>query len=407
MRPRHFLLFAFLLAIFTRPASGQAPAAPTDLPELVRLAVELRPKVKAARLMVAQREEQFALADRLTRTLGHLRRDLPVRRDQAALGLQIARAELEAQEASVRYAVSRMYLSVMYAHSARRLAVQAADRVKQYRAALGAIKVPLPALDPFVAEVTVTPALQAENRVIEAEKGEAVALAALRQAIGLDAGMLLLAPKGPLPRPTPAIPSAEETVRLVQTRSPEGRRVRLMEQVHALEVEAQGRIVLTLTADTFAASGDIHSTAVPPEGGDEYRPAPIVPEMPVRLQGPKSTRVKSAGLFAAKAAEVARGVEKLLELRAVVVWETVREKRRKLEAAELRYGDRVKRAEEALAKPPGEGRAALLQEGILALAGAADLETARLEYLVALLELERITLGAFDPGIEAALAAKP
>jgi hypothetical protein len=404
-------IVALLVALSPRAASAQAagpPPAPLSYLEAIRLAQEQRPKTRAARLMVTQREAQLAEVTRLTRTLGTVRRDLPARREQAAVAVEISRADLEGQENDVRYAAARMYVAVLYTRSVRRLAKKAGGWVEQYRAALAAVKVPLPALDPFLAEAAGLPTLQAENRLIEAEKGEALALAALRQAVGLGPEAPLVVPDHSLPRPTPPIPEAADVLRQVRASNPQLRRVTALERIHQWEVEAQGRLHLALVADTFAASGDVHAAAIPPEGGDEYRPAPIVPEMPPRLSGSKAARVESAQLYAAKASEITRGVERLLELRVSAVWETVREKRRKLEALEKRHAGQMEKIEAALAKPPEKGREALLQQGILAIAAAADLEAARFEYLVALLDLERLTLGAFCPGIAEALGeARP
>jgi outer membrane protein TolC len=415
MRPRSTpaLVAALVTALAVRSAPAQSPPAPppavtVSYTEAIRLALQQRPKVRAARITLARAEAQHAETDRLARLLGHVRRDLPARREQAALGVEVARADLEAQEADVRYAAGRMYVSVLYATSARRLARKAVDRVEQYRAALAGLKGPLPSLDPFLAELASAPTLQAENKLIEADKAEAIALAAFRQAVGADAAAPLAVPDAPLPRPSPEIPDAAEVSRLVLARSPGLRRAALLERVHQWEVEAQGRLPLALVADTFAASADVHAAAIPPEGADEYRPAPIVPEMPVRLTGPKAARVEAARLYAAKATEITRGVERLLALRVAATWETLREKRRKLEALERRHAGRMEKIDEALAKPPGKGWEALLQQGILAIAAAADLETARYEYLVALLDLERLTLGAFCPGVGEALGqARP
>ncbi|MBY0227843.1 MAG: hypothetical protein K2W96_01050 [Gemmataceae bacterium] len=385
-----------------------AQPAPLSLDDAVRSALDERPKVKAARLMVVQREAQASEAARLAHLLHLVRRDLPVRREQATLGLAIAQASLEAQEADVRYAVSRTFVSLLFARAARRIAKQVEERVGQYQAALALVKPPLPALlDPFVKEAAGVPATQAEGRVIEAEKAVALAMAALKQAMGREASATLVIRSRVLPRLSPEVPSSEETIRLAKERSTDLRRLALLERIHALEADAQERIPLPRSTDTFAAGGDLHSTSTPPEGMDEYRPAPIVPEMPVKLSGSKSARVQAARLYAAKATEVRIGAERLIELRATAAWETIREKRRKLEAVEKRVGDRAERAEKALAAPPGAGRAALLQEGILALLALADVEAARFEHLIALMDLERLTAGAFRAGLEEAIQADP
>jgi hypothetical protein len=406
-------------ALLTIGAHGQpaapAPATPgpssTLLPlsECLRLSMAERSKVRTARLIVEQREGQAAEVARLARTLGLVRPELKVRREQAALAAEVARVTLTAQEADVRYAVARTYLSVLYARSGRQLARQAARNVQAYQSFFGGLKSPVKALDPFpfVAELFSVPALQVEARLIDADRGEAVALAALKQAIGFDVTEPLDVPTVPLPRPATLIPEQPEVLRLVQERNPALRRAALFEQIMQLEAEAQKRIRLTHAADTFAAASDIHSSPPPPQGS-EYRPAPVVPEMPVRLVGARDVRVRSAELYAAKASESTRGVSNLVNLRSVAVHQTLLEKRRKLEVTEKWLRERADRFQALLRRlPPKLADEAALRESILTITALADRELARWEYLIALLELERLTLGGFSSGIVEALEGHP
>jgi hypothetical protein len=399
-------------AVFAaQPARGQGPA-PLTLAECIRLALEHHPKVRAAQAMLAQRQNQLAEVERLACTLGLVRPDLKVRRQQAALGVEIAAVALASQEADVRYSVARTYVSLLYARSGRQLARQAVERLTRIRDLLEKARVvqKLVGLSTPI-ELISAQVLQAEARLVDADKGEAVALASLKQAVGLDPARPLEVVDAPLPDPDVAAPGEAELLRLVQQRNPDLRRAALAEQVSRLEVEAQHKTLLARTVDTFAAGGDIHSAETPPESTEEvYRPAPLAPEMPARLVGSRDGRARSAALFAAKAAEATRGVSHLIDLRAIDTRETLLEKRRKIELTEQWIRSRAGDVGWLLGLAPTERPDdAVLKESIAAITALADLEQYRWQALIELLELERLTLGAFSSGIPEAIrpAAPP
>src|SRR5262249_47303865 len=158
-------------------------------------------------------------------------------------------------------------------------------------------------------EVLGLPKLHAEQRVIDADRGEAVALAALAEAIGLDACHPLDVPDVPLPPAPAGVPDRAELLRLIEARTRDRRRARLTEQITRLEADAQKQTSCGSTdAFTFASAADIHAHTPPAESADGYRPTPMLPEMPVRLVGSRDARVRSAELFAANARHLVPGL---------------------------------------------------------------------------------------------------
>jgi hypothetical protein len=121
--------------------------------------------------------------------------------------------------------------------------------------------------------------------------------------------------------------------------------------------------------------------------------------MPVRLVGSRDARVRSAELFAAKAGELTRGMESLLAVRATVVHQTLIEKSRKIELTERWARDSAERIKGLLSAVPNRRAAEAVTDTVLTAAALADLETNRWEYLLALLEAERLTLGGYPSGV--------
>src|SRR5262249_3934722 len=224
------------------PAQGGAPGAyPLTLGECIRLALEQRPRGRAARDMLAQRQNTFAELDRMARHRGFLRPDLLVRREQSALSIELTRAALEGQEAEARHVVARLYLSVLHARAVRRLADRTARRAAEAQELLGKLK-DLPNGAQLLGAAREGPGLpkrHPEPRVTDADRGEAGALAALAEAIGLDACHPLDVPDVPLPPAPAGVPDRAELLRLIEARNPDLRRARLTEQITRLEADAQ------------------------------------------------------------------------------------------------------------------------------------------------------------------------
>ncbi len=361
-------------ALLAAGAAGAAePPRAFTLDDCLQHAQRRRPKLIAARAMVAKADLQAAEAERLRGRFVWLRPDLEFRAKQACLGAQAARWQLAKQEAEARYSVTRTYWSVAYA---RRMSALADDSVRRLdgkkldpKDVVGGRFLPEELFE-TAQELLAGPRMGAKELQATARIGTVSALAALRQALGEDAAFALEIASSQLPEPVdPGVGAAELRAR-IERGNPDLAAARLLAEVHALETKAQDKIKSALTADTFAASGDLHAAATPPEGIETYRPSPIVPEMPVRLAGSRAVRVAVAGRYAEKAAEMARGIRNLLELQATV-------------AVEIAVQRRMLYLET-------QGKNDLAAAGLVGLQAHARRERLRAEYLLSLLELERL-----------------
>src|SRR5205823_7842281 len=119
------LIPAGLSVIAAMPAAeplaqpGKKPAIvveepPPGLAALRLLALEKQPALAAYRASAAAAEAKSEALDRL-KLASLIRRDLPTRRHQAEQGVLAAHAQLNKAEYDTLYAVTRTYLSVVYA----------------------------------------------------------------------------------------------------------------------------------------------------------------------------------------------------------------------------------------------------------------------------------------------------
>ena len=101
------------------PAALTAPvpaaAQVFDLHACREYAVEHQPAVAAARASLAAAQMKADALENLRGLSAVLSRDLPIRRQQAALGVTIAQAEVDAAEWDARYSATYCYLAALYA----------------------------------------------------------------------------------------------------------------------------------------------------------------------------------------------------------------------------------------------------------------------------------------------------
>src|SRR5262249_47474016 len=126
--------------------------------------------------------------------------ELPVRRRQAALGVNAAAAGLDQSEREAIYAVTRTYFTVLYAREQERIASRVVERLTTTRdvARHGLEEGAKGVTDGDVKRTTVYLRL-ARAKQVQAAQGVKRALAALREAIGLGPEVCLDVPPAPLP----------------------------------------------------------------------------------------------------------------------------------------------------------------------------------------------------------------
>lgn len=291
-------------------AGGDAAAAAKPAPrvinldEAVALGLSQQPAVAAARASLASAQSAREVAyTPLAGLLGGSQ--MCIRRQQADLGVAIALANIEQAELETFNAVSRSYLSVVYARAQLELAEEAVRNLRTTaniardlieKGSKEVTKSDLDRLDTY--------RLIAESKAGEARLGVTRAKAALAEAMGCDHCIDFEIGNETLAQFHDAFLafgeqkgrklSAKLAVELAMKHRPELRQSSMFAQVTGLEIQAQGRTCQPY-ARTFAATSDIHSKILPATvmNGD-YRPGPVGPEMPTFLAGTPAARQQRA-----------------------------------------------------------------------------------------------------------------
>lgn len=391
------------------PVPPQAPLLPRpsaasrtlSLAECLDRALKQHPRIAATRASLAAAED----ASRALETLNIpvlLDRELPIRRKQAALGIAAAAAAVDRAEHEAVYAVTRTYFTVLYARQQERVARGVVDRLAATR------DLAQKQVDAGSKEVTANDVRRtlvylhlAETKRIQAEEGVQRALAALKEAIGLEPHAVLDVPAGSLPDKEIRL-TKEDVIDWALTRRGELIEAGIFAEVACLEVEAQGTSK-RLRMQTFAAGSDIHSHQVP-QGvhNSEYRPAAVPPEMPTLLAGSRSERVQRAQSLSNRAqaiVEVARSLVTLEAEEAFLKWqEASRQVPKAREAATT--GEQLAAD---LDKDFGGGAKVKTEDVVNAHVLASQARSQYNEFLynqvLALAELERVTAGGFCAGL--------
>jgi outer membrane protein TolC len=378
-----------------------------SLTEAINLALQRQPAVAAQRagLASAQNASQAVESIRIPTLIA---RELPVRRQQAALGVTVAAAGLEQAEHDTVYAVTRTYYTAVYAREQERVARETVERL---RATLESAERMVKAGSKDVTTVNVDTLTVYQNlaevRRVQAAEGVGRALAALREAIGLGPDCCVDVPSGALPELNPQI-CREEIIALALARRGELVQSNLLAEITHLEVEAQGTSCRP-KKETFAAAGDIHSRQVPQGVADgEYRPGAVPPEMPVMLAGSRANRMERARSLSARAAAVADKTRNLIALEAEDAYLRWQEASRKLPSTKLAatrgdtLAENLRRDFTAEQKVKVED---VISNQVLAAQARAQHNEALYQQILALAALERITAGGFCAGLTQAPVA--
>mgnify|MGYP000451111229 CR=1 FL=1 len=293
------------------------------LKKAIELALQRQPNLAAAQssLQAAQIQYRAAYSPFALFTGPQIH----YRRRQATYGLAIAEASLTQAELETVQAVTRSYLSYLYAReqtgiadeTVRSLGVMAQLAKKLVEA--GSREVTTSDLERIS-----TYELIARTRLNRARLGAEQARAALREAIGLDEKEPLQVAAVSLAdyfdsvtkhmREHKQTISCDKAVELALANRPEALQSHLLAEVIALEIKAQG-LTFRTNALTFAARSDIHSKTLPATMLDpDYRPGPIAPEMPAVLSGTRSARQSRTEALYQRALAGAEKVEHLIAL---------------------------------------------------------------------------------------------
>ncbi len=408
------------------PPAAAAPAVAADLCGLRNLALDNQPALTAYRASVEAAQVKARALDDLV-LAGLVRKDLPYRRQQARLGILAAQAQLCKAEWETVYGVTRTYVSALYARQQKQIADRALDKdPANFRSLFYLKDVVDRALkakdDPdkpsrrdireWHRDYVETLVGVAGGRRAEADQGVERALAALREAVGLDPCTPLALVAWLEPRHLP--PCRGDVVALAVGRRAEVTQAKVGEEVTCLEVAAQDQI-RGPSGDTFASATDLHAQPVPQGLADgQYRPGAVTVEMPATLIGHRSARVEQARALHRRAEAVVDKARQLVTLEAedaYLRWqeaaeqatryrEAARKAARAAESVRREFNPNLPAATRGTETRPTlddliEYRVRATQLHLLA-------NQARYQEFLALVTLERVTAGGFAPCFEPA-----
>lgn len=337
------------LVVAVVPAAAQQGAPPANLPpvdaapasirastleECIALAMARQPALHAAQASLASAMTAKEGLDSL-RFGVILSPDLPIRKQQACLGISIAAAALQQAEWETRYAVTRTYWSVQYAQQQQAVVdsvieklKNASDKAKRFvDAGDPNIKVTQVDVDTLLLNLEFAKAKRAEAAV-----GMEKATAGLREAIGLGLTECLAIAAEPLP-PLVDHLDKDALIAYALARRAELTQAALAKDVTVLEINAQ-HWRFGPQAKTFAAASDIHAKPIPQGvANGEYRPGALGIEMPVYLVGKRPYRIERAGDLANRAEAVVDKTQNLVALEVeanYLKWKEAAEKIRNL-----------------------------------------------------------------------------
>jgi outer membrane protein TolC len=328
--PRTYLLsflrpcgLALALGLMVQPALAQPkelpppvelPApAPLSLADCVQIALEKQPALVAHRASVESAEAALRSLENL-KLAAVVARDIPIRRKQAERGVLIIQAGLSQAEWETAYAVARTYLSAVYARAQQRVAEEDVNATQKNRdvikdlAKSGAKDITESMVDRLDVELGL-----AKVRLTDAAQGYDLAIAALREAMGVcrDFPLVLAMEKLTV---SPLKVDREQAICLALARRGEIIQATAAAEITEMEIEAQETSCLP-KMPTFASAVDLHARPIPQGVRDgEYRPDAIGLEMPPLLVGHRSDRVERAAALSARANAVVDKTRNLIIL---------------------------------------------------------------------------------------------
>lgn len=384
------------------PAAVAEESRPLGLLECIQVALERQPAIDAQRASLAAAETgRRALAK--MRVLSLVSRELPIRRQQAEMGVTVASAALDQTERETTYAVTRLYYSVIYAKEQKRVTDDVVDHLKAtLETAKNLVKAGHREVTTSTVDKITVYLRLAETKQTDAARGMDRALAALREAMGLEPGCPLQIAGDKLPE-VPGSVSKDNIVDLAIARRNEIVQAITLAEVNNLEVKAQGTKYLQVKAPTFAAGSDIHARPIPQGSSDgEYRPGAVGPETPTMLVGCRGLRMERARDFHARSAAVVDKTRMLIALEAEDAYLKWEEASRKVPLTREAADKAAKLADDTRKDFGGEQKVKaedVLTNEMLAAQARASHNEARHQLALALAALERVTAGGFSAGL--------
>jgi outer membrane protein TolC len=384
----------------TKPKENGFKLPKLNLGECLRIAHEGQQKLKALRASLGSAQAgQRGLED--ARLVGQLTAEFKYRRQQSALGVCVAAAELEQAEHDVTQAVVWTYYTTVYAREQAKVASDAVRIIDFYREDVVKIindKKGTKEFNQITLNELKIRLSEGKRLLIKAQAGQQKAEAALREAMGVSSDERFELADDKLPDIDKIDLKRDVVIAHAQTRRGEVIMAGMAAEATQLEAYIQWSTRFRLRVDTFATGADIHSRALPSgmQNGD-YRPGAIGPEMPARLVGSRSSRYQRAWELVTRSQAVLEKTRNLVTLEAENSYadyesavSTVVEAKIEVDSANQNY--MILRPADGQVSKAADLRNVLEAHGTLAKSQGA-LNEAVYHRITALAAIERITAG--------------
>jgi outer membrane protein TolC len=384
----------------TEPGKPSAAATQLSLAECIAIAHERQPTIRAARaaLGAAEAGQQALLNIHPFTTI--LARDLPFRRDQAARGVIVAAAEVRKAEVEVTHDVTYLYYSYVYARQQEQTVTEVQLQLEVfYEIAEDLVKAGSERVNQFTIYTLQEAIAEVKRLQIDAVTGQQLALAALKEAMGVEQSFDFVPRDTELPVMGGTV-TQEQVVALALAGRSELLQAENGVDVFRLEACAQGQVRFRQTVPTFASGSDLHARIIPgPLRNGEYRPGALAPEMPTTLVGRREDRVARAYAYSARQDEVYAKTRNLIELEAInsyLAWKAATEK---MAIAKDRFERSLRAAKlgREAARDTDLPIETLVRNEALAGRAQGDYLTAVIEHIRSLARLQRVTGGGVVP----------
>ena len=386
-----------------QPSVSVEPIPTRNLGECLTYALTHQPTVLAAQKSYAAAERAYQSLCNIHRFTTLLAPDIPIRRTQAELGTRVAAAELEKVHHEVTYDVIRLYWTYVYARqqetTANDVITLLEEVVKNAKQILEAgVPDPKGKLNQFTIYGLEDTIDEIRKKRIQAVTGQLLALAALKEVMGLDQCQEFRPRDTELPVMGGAI-RKEDVIAFALARRPEIVQATAGLEAFRLEPLAQSKRRFGPQVATLASGSDIHSRPLPqPVRNGEYRPGAITPEMPTTLVGHRNDRVARASEYAARQEALYQKSLQLVQLEATNTYLQFEAAKERMKLTKHRYDEARKMVEQArLAAVASQDPELIFRSEALAGKAQAEYLEAVFEHIKVLTALERVTAGAIRP----------
>lgn len=366
--------------------------------DCIGIALQNQPSLKAIRASIASAEASYRSLCNTPRFAARFAPDLEARKAQALKGIEANQAELAQAEWDTVYAVTRTYYAVVYAREQLVTAEYVDASLMLNRTLIKDLleaggdrnlnETSLHQIDIYLSQI--------RQKQEEARGGIARAVAALREAMGVNTHFPIEIPEQRLPELDLNV-SQEYIISATLGRRGELALAQIAADVFDLEAFAQASLRRRRSYRTIAQGADLHARPIPQRNfGENYRPGGVGVEMPPSVYGTTGERVAKIHRLTDRSRAVYEKTCNLLTLEASDALARWEQSSKKLDEARVGYDAGVKMLEFAqISDFLRDGKQLVeiaLSKALVGQAIAAFNES-HFEAIVALADLERVTAG--------------